>query len=635
LSSFVGRERELAEVLARLERGARLFTLTGPGGSGKTRLALEAATSLVPEYKAGVFWIGLASLRDASLVPEQIAQTLGTTDALADYIGEREMLLLLDNLEQVVEAAPELAELLSACPNLTLLCTSRELLRVHGEVEFAVPALASRDSVELFCARSGLEATDEIAGLCARLDNLPLAVELAAARAKALTPTQIVERLTRRLDFLRGGRDADPRQQTLRATIEWSYQLLSAEEQRLFGVLSVFSGGCTLAAAEEVADADVDTLQSLVEKSLVRFANGRYSMLEAIREYASERLEQAGETDRPRRRHCHYFRHLAAEAEPALFGRRDQAEQLRRLDAERFNISRALDWAVRGDPELGIELAGAVWRLWWYRGYLLEGFELLRRTLEAAATADPLLRLQALEGASYLAYRRGDVDAMRPFCDEGLALARQLDDEASSGIFVNQLALAATADGDHERSDELLEESARLLARHPYRRYVLGNVGSNALRRGDTARAISVLTTVLDLDRASEDEHHFAGVAAWLAVASSQHGDARAANDYARQSLTAAAELGAEEATAIVLIVAASVLRDRDPVVAARTLGRVDAILEGVGAGRGFIVPGLDEQRLRSELEDVLGQDFAAAYAGGGTLSSPAVVEEALASLVR
>jgi class 3 adenylate cyclase len=267
-SSFVGRGAELAEVLSRIEAGGRLVTLTGPGGSGKTRLALEAATTLVPDYKAGVFWVGLGSLRDPALVAETIAQVLGVKDGLAEHIGERELLLLLDNLEQVIEAASELSALLTACPNLTLLVTSRELLRVQGEVEYPVPPLAEPEAVTLFCERSQLEPSEEISELCARLDNLPLAVELAAARTKALSPAQILERLSQRLDLLKGGRDADPRQQTLRATIEWSYDLLSPEEQFLFRRLSVFAGGCTLEAAEEVVDADLDTLQSLVEKSL-------------------------------------------------------------------------------------------------------------------------------------------------------------------------------------------------------------------------------------------------------------------------------------------------------------------------------------------------------------------------------
>jgi len=233
-SSFVGRERELEGVLAGIAGGVRLLTLTGPGGSGKTRLAIEAAASLLPEYRAGVFWVGLAALRDPALVTETISRALGARDGLPEHIGERELLVLLDNLEQVIAAAPELSALLSACPNLTLIVTSRELLRVQGEVEFAVPPLAETDAVALFCERAHVKPSEEIAELCVHLDSQPLAVELAAARAKALSTAQILARLWQRLDLLKGGRDADPRHQTLRATIEWSYDLLSDDEKQLF-----------------------------------------------------------------------------------------------------------------------------------------------------------------------------------------------------------------------------------------------------------------------------------------------------------------------------------------------------------------------------------------------------------------
>ena len=250
-SSFVGREREVAEVVELLQDGARLVTLSGPGGSGKTRLAVESAAELVPEFRNGVFWVGLAALRDPALVAETVAQTLGAKDGLAEHIGERELLLLLDNFEQVVEAAPGLGSLLESCPNLRLLVTSRELLRVRGEVDFPVPPLAGSEAVELFCIRSRLVPSEEIAELCARLDDLPLAVELAAARTSVLSPAQILERLSQRLDLLRGGRDAEARQRTLRATIEWSYELLTEEEKRLFAGLSVFAGGCTLGSGRE------------------------------------------------------------------------------------------------------------------------------------------------------------------------------------------------------------------------------------------------------------------------------------------------------------------------------------------------------------------------------------------------
>src|SRR6059058_3474999 len=238
-SSFVGREQETAEV-ADLVRGHRFVTLSGPGGSGKTRLSIEEASELVGEFKAGVFWVSLATVRDPALVLETVAQTLAAKDGLADEIGERELLLLLDNLEQVVEASAQLASLVEVCPNLHLLVTSRELLRVRGEVEYPVPPLAEPEAVTLFCERSGLDPDATTAELCLRLDNLPLAVELAAARTGVLTPPQILDRLAQRLDLLKGGRDAEARQHTLRATIEWSYELLAEPEQRLFARLSVF-----------------------------------------------------------------------------------------------------------------------------------------------------------------------------------------------------------------------------------------------------------------------------------------------------------------------------------------------------------------------------------------------------------
>ncbi len=308
-------------MLSRFEEGARLVTLTGPGGTGKTRLAIEAAATLVPEYKAGVFWVGLATLRDPALVTETIAQTLGAKDGLAEHIGEREMLLLLDNLEQVIDAAPELSELLAACPNLD---AARHEPRAaahpgRGRVRGARRSPSPRRSRSSASARSS-SPSETIAELCRRLDDLPLAVELAAARTSALTPQQILERLSQRLDLLKGGRDADPRQQTLRATIEWSYDLLSEEEQQLFARLSVFAGGCTLEAAEEVCDADLDTLQSLVEKSLLRFTDGRYWMLETIREYASSGSRCGGRRDVLREHAAQYARSLAQGARDATAG---------------------------------------------------------------------------------------------------------------------------------------------------------------------------------------------------------------------------------------------------------------------------------------------------------------------------
>ena len=458
-SSFIGREQELEDIFARIERGARLLTLTGPGGSGKTRLALEAASSMVPKYRAGVFWVGLAALRDPSLVIEQIAQTLGAKDELAAHIGEREMLLLIDNLEQVVEAAPELSRLLRACPNLSLLCTSRELLRVQGEVEYAVPPLASREAVSLFCERSRLDPSDEIAMLCARVDNLPLAVELAAARAKALSPAQILDRLTSRLDLLQGGRDTDPRQQTLRATIGWSYDLLSEAEQRRFRTLSVFAGGCTLQAAEEVADAPLDTLQSLVEKSLLRFSDERYWMLETIREFAGERLQESGEAAL-RLRHADWCCDLA-ERQGGMPPQRRLDDDLGSLPDEIDNVRSALGWAWDAeDDERALRFGPACLRYWMDRALFHEAASWLERSTLSAEHVQPRVRLDAHRAAGVIAFWiLTDTTLAEEHWSQALALASELPETQEIVWWIQRMRAGVACDrGDLQLAFNLLEE---------------------------------------------------------------------------------------------------------------------------------------------------------------------------------
>jgi predicted ATPase len=457
-STFVGREAEVQAVAALLRDGARLLTLTGPGGSGKTRLALEAAAILIPAFKAGVFWVGLAPLRDPALVSETIGQVLGAKDGLAEHIGEREMLLLIDNLEQVVEAAPELADLVEHCPNLRLLITSRERLRVRGEVEVPVAPLADPDAVELFCARARVDADDTIRQLCRALDNLPLAIELAAARVSVLSPAQILERLSQRLDLLKGGRDADPRQQTLRATIAWSFELLTPDEQRLFARLAVFAGGSTLEAAEQVAEADLDMLQSLLDKSLVRRTEDRFWMLETIREYAVERLVESGEEDDIRRRHGDLYLALAEEAEPHL--RRQAPEAwLKRLEAEHDNLRAALDWFdVTADGERALRLAGAVDEFWCARNHVPEGRRHLERALrvEVRPTAG---RAKALVGAAHMARDTGDQATGKLRAEEGLALHRTLGDQWGAADSLLWLGLNEADEGDFVPAQRHFAES--------------------------------------------------------------------------------------------------------------------------------------------------------------------------------
>jgi predicted ATPase/class 3 adenylate cyclase len=507
-SSFIGREREVGEIAALLRDGARLLSLTGPGGTGKTRLAIEAAAELVPDFRNGVFWVGLAALRDPALVTPAIAHTLGAKDGLADHIGEREMLLLLDNLEQVVEAASELAALVEACPNLRLLSTSRELLRVRGEVEYAVLPLAEPEAVDLFCARAGIEPDEAVHALCRALDNLPLALELAAARASVLSPKQILERLSQRLDLLKGGRDADPRQQTLRATIEWSYELLTPAEQRLFARLAVFRGGCTLDAAEEVADAELDTLQSLVHKSLMRHTDERFSMLETIRDYAVERLEDSGEAEEFRRRHAAHFLALAEQAEPNLREEvpRSTAEWLDRLEREHDNLRAALErLEASGETQLALRLAGAAWWFWDARSYLVEG----RRRLESALRADArptAARARALNGAGEIAINAGDITAARLWAEEALPLHRAFGDAWGTAYSAHLFGHATLDEGDLHKARPLIEESVRLfreLGDQHHNLFATHLLAWNCYRLGDTERARTLWEDNLQRARAT------------------------------------------------------------------------------------------------------------------------------------
>ena len=397
---------------------------------------------------------------------------LGAKDGLAEHIADQSLLLLLDNFEHVVDAAAGLSELLASCPNLQLLVTSRELLRVPGEQAYPVPPLEPDDGMVLFLARAratdpGFVASAAVPELCARLEHLPLALDLAAARVRVLSPEQLLDRLSQRLDLLKAGRGVDPRQQTLRATIEWSHDLLDEDEQRLFARLAVFAGGCTLETAEEVCDADLDTLQSLVDKSLVRVREGnRFWMLETIREYAAERLEQSGEADEQRRRHAEHFLALAEAAEPhlyveALHGDRDWLD---RLERELDNLRGALDWLeASGDGERAMRLAGAASAFWGAREHVLEG----RRHLESAlhlGQRPTAARAKALNGAAYMARNSGDAATARLRAEEALALHRTLGDAWGTAHSLFWLAQAVADEGDFVRAQQLHEESARLFA---------------------------------------------------------------------------------------------------------------------------------------------------------------------------
>jgi predicted ATPase len=633
VSSFVGRDDELLEVLSRFEDGARLVTLTGPGGTGKTRLAIEAASELVPEYKAGVFWVGLAALRDPALVSETIAQTLGAKDGLAGHLAERELLLLLDNLEQVIEAAPELSELLTACPNLTLLVTSRELLRVQGEVEYAVPPLVEPEAVSLFCERSQLEPSEEISALCVRLDSLPLAVELAAARTKALSPAQILERLSGRLDLLKGGRDADPRQQTLRATIEWSYELLTPEEQQLFACLSVFAGGCTLEAAEDVCDADLDTLQSLVEKSLLRFTGGRYWMLETIREYAAERLAGAGELAARNDRLVEYVLRLVDHLDSRLADAEGAT-----LTSELDNFRAAFVWTDQGGRrDWQLDLIGNSWPFWWYRGSPSEGMTWVESALSGGREEHGERRMRVVTAGAMFSYRRGDLAAMKAYADKSLGIARELADEAGTIWPLIFLGLWASELRDHSNSITYYEQ-AIAAARRCGNRYlegiVLNNQGVVAQLEGDRLRAAALFEEALTIFRDIGLGDDVALLSLNLADSLMYVGRTEEAAEVARDGLSLAR--GTHSHIALmhgVEVVAAFAERRGDAEAATRLLGAADGIRMELGDVEQRS-EAEERRRLEAMLRDALGAaGYVQVLEEGRRMSLDEAVEYALASI--
>ncbi len=633
-SPFVGRERELGELVESLRRrGVRLLSLTGPGGTGKTRLALEAAASVVPEYKAGVFWVGLAPLRDPALVTEAIAQTLGAKDTLAAHIADREMLLLLDNLEQVIDAAPDLSALVSACPNLTVLVTSRELLRVQGEREYPVAPLAEPDAVSLFCERSTLEASEQIAELCVRLDNLPLAVELAAARTKALSPAQILERLSSRLDLLTGSRDADPRQQTLRATVEWSYELLTADEQQLFRRLSVFAGGCTLHAAEEIAGADLDNLQSLVQKSLLRFSNERYWTLETIREFAAESLQRCGEAAQLRRRHADWFTELALETEPWLRAR-EQATALARLRAEHDNLRAALEFLGTGADRVGeARLAGTLWYFWYVAGYLEEGKQQLTAALARAAHAPPDMRAPLHDGLSTIEVVSGDPDEALRHAVESLRIRRSIDDPPGLLRSLLNRAIAAGNTGDLYTAEAMLDECAarsRALAERWFLSVSLGNLGVVARERGDLASSRSLVAEALELAEHVGDTMLAAGFMVNLSLVELRLGEYPPAEARIRRVLALLADHDLPEMLIWAFEGLAFLEADAgDPVRGARLLGVSESISESIA----YTEPSNArwDAEIRSMLRNRLGDAaFTATLSDGRELSVAEGIEYAL-----
>lgn len=526
----------MAEVKRALLGGTRLLTLTGPGGCGKTRLALKAAFEAVEGFKDGAWWVGLASLSDPDLVPQAVAQALSVREApgrpsnetLVEHLRTKKTLLVLDNCEHLVDACAALAgALLASCPDLGILATSREALGIAGVRAWLVPSLSLPDedprrsppveelmryeAVRLFLERAeavsaGFALTGQnaeaVARVCDRLDGIPLAIELAAARVKVLSVEQIAERLDDCFRLLTGGsRTALPRHRTLRATIDWSHELLSEDERALFRRLSVFAGGFGLGAAEEICsgedleeDGVLELLSRLVDKSLVRERGGemRYRLLETVRQYGWEKLDESGEAEGIRRRHALFFLKLAEQAEPQLKGRQ-QVTWMERLETEHYNLRAAMRWLLeKGALETVVRLAWALRSFWNQRGHQGEGYRYAGEALEKGGALPSGMRAKALLVAAVMSYGLESLERTQQLWEESAALFGQTGDKPDLALAVGGVGIAAFLQGDVERASTLMEESLKL-----YREVgdkwgissVLMYMGMVPFDRGDYAQA--------------------------------------------------------------------------------------------------------------------------------------------------
>lgn len=636
---FIGREQEVNAALRLLRRPeTRILTLTGPGGIGKTRLSLQVAVQSLDRHADGVFFVELAPIASAELVIPAVGKALGVRetanrsilDGVKDYLKDKDLLLTLDNFEHVVTAAGQLVDLLSACPRLKTVVTSREALRVRGEQQFLVPPLGLPDrghvesfdvvtryeAVRLFVERARTVKSEfavsernayAIAEICRRLDGLPLAIELAAARVNVLSPQAMLARLEHKLAVLTGGpRDAPARQQTLRQAIGWSYDLLSPAEQLVYRRLAVFAGGFMLPAAEavlgggpsEAAELDLFTaISSLVDKSLLRRAEAmeesRFSMLETIREYALDRLTQTEEADALRARHADYYLTLAEQAEPKLVGA-TQAVWLDRLEEEQDNLRAALRWFVgMGLIDHGLRLAGALLRFWRGRGYITEGRAQMTELLASpGGQTRNASRAKALHAAGWAAREQGDYADARTLIEESLAIYRELGDARGIGWALVDLGFLTRYEGDYLAATSLLEESVRLLRQVDDTEGLaaaLGNLGFVARDEGDAALAEARLTESLALWRKLGDRVGFGWALTALGMVARAQGRSDVARAHLDESLAVWRELNDRQNTANVLSTLAQLACDEGQYDLARSdLRNSVSIFVEVGDRRGI-----------------------------------------------
>ncbi len=620
---LVGRRHELDQILELLSE-ARLVTLTGAGGSGKTRLALQAAAELVEVYPEGVWWVSLAALRDPALVESTICQVVGAKDGLAEHLRGRKALLLLDNFEHLLEAAPNVGGLLSEAPDLRILATSRERLGLAAEHEYPVPTLVPAEAVALFTARArqfqpDFQPDDAVSEVCRRLDGLPLAIELAAARIKILRPEQVLERLGNSLDLLTtGARDAPKRHRALRATIEWSHDLLGEGEKRLFARLAVFAGSFNLEAAEAVCDADLDTLASLIDKNLLRKAEeSRFFVVETIREYATEQLDRDAEAEDTRLRHARYFTELAERHEPEL-RTSGQLEALAAFESEQPNLRVAIETATRvGDAELESRLCAACWYFWMRRGNLQEGL----RRLGSALERSPSIAAQAAlhEGLSPLMTLSGDAASAFVHADRALELRREQGEPAALLRALLNRGAAAGHVGDVDSARPYYEECLDTARRVDERWYVaasLANLAEITLIEEEYEQAADRAREALALNRELGDVAIVAECEVLLGFAELELGHRDVASQHLRSALQVAVGSGLPDVQVLCLVGISALVAEDMP-------ERADVIIRAANAScadTGFIL-GVHEKRLH---------DRVAAVEGGPAADAAMTVEEAV-----